>query len=130
MKFSITDFFGKCDQIHKKLPIWSHLLKKSLLENFIFCAVHILNIFEFLTVCVTFLKPPCQVNLSQIFILCCSFNSFEWFLIFFNKFFFLYRPFFLSYIDLLYVYNKKVSELMNDTNCVNSHCSFLKTLHF
>ena len=39
MKFSIKDFFGKCDQIHKKLRIWSHLLKKSLMENFIFCAV-------------------------------------------------------------------------------------------
>ena len=31
MKFSINDFFGKCDQIRKK-----HLLKKSLMENFIF----------------------------------------------------------------------------------------------
>ena len=39
MKFSNKDFFSKCDQIPKKLWIWSHLLKKSLLENFIFCAV-------------------------------------------------------------------------------------------
>ena len=39
MKFSIKDFFSKCDQISKKLRIWSHLLKKSLMENFIFCAV-------------------------------------------------------------------------------------------
>ena len=39
MKFSITDFFSKCDQIHSKLRIWSHLLKKSVTENFIFCAV-------------------------------------------------------------------------------------------
>ena len=39
MKFSIKDFFSKCDQIRKKLRIWSHLLKKSLMENFIFCAV-------------------------------------------------------------------------------------------
>ena len=36
MKFSIKDFFSKCDQIRRKLRIWSHLLKKSLLENFIF----------------------------------------------------------------------------------------------
>ena len=36
MKFSIKDFFSKCDQIHRKLRIWSHLLKKSLMENFIF----------------------------------------------------------------------------------------------
>ena len=39
MKFSIKDFFSKCDQIRKKLRIWSYLLKKSLMENFIFCAV-------------------------------------------------------------------------------------------
>ena len=32
-------FFGKCDQIRSFLRIWSHLLKESLLENFIFCAV-------------------------------------------------------------------------------------------
>ena len=41
MKFSIKDFFSKCDQIRKKLQIWSHLLKKSLMGNFIFCAVNI-----------------------------------------------------------------------------------------
>ena len=38
MKFSIKDFFNKCDQIRRKLRIWSHLLKKSLMENFMFCA--------------------------------------------------------------------------------------------
>ena len=41
MKFSIKDFFGKYDQIHSYLQIWSHLLKKLLMENFIFCAVSI-----------------------------------------------------------------------------------------
>ena len=41
MKFSINGFFSKCDQIHRKLRIWSHLLKKSLMENFIFCAVDV-----------------------------------------------------------------------------------------
>ena len=39
MKFSIKDFFSKCDQIRRRLLIWSHLLKKSLMVNFIFCAV-------------------------------------------------------------------------------------------
>ena len=39
MKFSINDFFGKCDQMGSFSRIWSHLLKKSLMENFIFCAV-------------------------------------------------------------------------------------------
>ena len=32
MKFSFRDFF-------RNLRIWSHLLKKALMENFIFCAV-------------------------------------------------------------------------------------------
>ena len=36
MKFSIRDFFSKCDQIRSFLWIWSHLLKKSLMENFFF----------------------------------------------------------------------------------------------
>ena len=39
MKFSITDFFSKCNQIRRNLRIWSHLLKKFVMENFIFCAV-------------------------------------------------------------------------------------------
>ena len=39
IRFSITDFFSKCDQIRWKLQIWSHLLKKSVIVNFIFCAV-------------------------------------------------------------------------------------------
>ena len=34
MKFSIKDFFSR------KLQIWSHLLNKSSIENFIFCAVY------------------------------------------------------------------------------------------
>ena len=38
MKFSIKDFFCKCDEIRRKLQIWSHVLKKSLMENFIFRA--------------------------------------------------------------------------------------------
>ena len=39
MKFSVKDFFSKYDQIRSFLRIWSQLLKKSLMENFIFCAV-------------------------------------------------------------------------------------------
>ena len=39
MKFSIKDFFSKCDQIRSFPRIWSYLLKKSLMENFIFYAV-------------------------------------------------------------------------------------------
>ena len=36
MRFSIRDIFSELDQINRKLQIWSHLLKKSLMENFIF----------------------------------------------------------------------------------------------
>ena len=32
----MKDFFSKCDQIRSFLRIWSHLLKKSFMENFIF----------------------------------------------------------------------------------------------
>ena len=39
LKFSIKDFFSKCDLIRSFLRIWSLLLKKSLMVNFIFCAV-------------------------------------------------------------------------------------------
>ena len=42
MKFSIKDFFSKCGQIHSFLPIWSHLLKNYLIENFISCAVDVI----------------------------------------------------------------------------------------
>ena len=37
MKFAIKDFFSKCDC--EFVRIWSRLLKKSLIENFIFYAV-------------------------------------------------------------------------------------------
>ena len=53
MKFYIKGFFSKCDQIRRKLRIWSHLLTKSLMENFIFCAVRVL-------------LGACNVNLTLI----------------------------------------------------------------
>ena len=41
MKFSVKDFFSKCDQIRRKLLIWSHLLKKSLMKILHFlCSVY------------------------------------------------------------------------------------------
>ena len=39
--YPLKDFFSKCDQIRSFLGIWSHLLKKSLMENFIFCGVYV-----------------------------------------------------------------------------------------
>ena len=44
LKFSTKNFFSKCDQIRRKLRIFSHLLNKSLMENFIFCAVDKLHL--------------------------------------------------------------------------------------
>ena len=35
MKFSIKDFFSKCDKVCRKPWIWSYLLKKSLMQNVI-----------------------------------------------------------------------------------------------
>ena len=39
MQFSIKDFSSKCNQIRRNMGIWSYLLEKFLIENFIFCAV-------------------------------------------------------------------------------------------
>ena len=39
MKFSIKGFVSKCYQIRSFLRIWSYLLEKLLMENFIFCAM-------------------------------------------------------------------------------------------
>ena len=49
MRFSIKDFFRKCDQIRRELRIWSHLLKKCLIENFIFFSVFVTEIWSILT---------------------------------------------------------------------------------
>ena len=58
MKFSIKDFFSKCEQIRRKLRIWSQLLKKSLIENFIFWAVLHLIFFLFLLLLSLLLAKP------------------------------------------------------------------------
>ena len=54
MKFSITDLFSKCDQICSFLQIWSHLLKKSVMGNLIFCAVLMVHLKVNLTACIFF----------------------------------------------------------------------------
>ena len=36
IKFYVMDFFSKCDQMRRKLRIWSHLLNEFLMENFTF----------------------------------------------------------------------------------------------
>ena len=49
MKFSIKDFFSKCDQIRSFLRMWSHLLKKFLMKNFIFCASLFLSVIAYIS---------------------------------------------------------------------------------
>ena len=39
MKFSSNNFFSQCDEICSFLRIWSHSLKKYLMENFILCVL-------------------------------------------------------------------------------------------
>ena len=43
MNFSIKNFFIKSEHIRIKMRIYSHLLNKSLTENFIFCVVNIIG---------------------------------------------------------------------------------------
>ena len=43
IKFSIEDFFSKCDQIRIFLWIWSRLLKKSLHENVFFVQENLIS---------------------------------------------------------------------------------------
>ena len=60
MKFSIKDFFRKYDRIRSFLRISLDLLKKSLMGNFIFCAVQNEN--------VLFLDDVMADNMSKIHI--------------------------------------------------------------
>ena len=46
IKYSINDFFSKCDQIGFFMLICLHLLQKSLMENFLFFAVEVVSGFE------------------------------------------------------------------------------------
>ena len=74
-KFSTNYFFSQCDQIRKKLRIRSHLLKKSLMKNFIFCPVRseclerillwTMNNFRKLLHYLDTMKPPTSVPSSK-----------------------------------------------------------------
>ena len=64
MKFPINNFFSKCDQICRKLRIWSHLGKYSLMENFIFCAMGLSKVLQsFLKSCS--IETTCQQNINK-----------------------------------------------------------------
>ena len=65
-KFLLKGFFRKCDQICSFLRIWSHLLKKSLMEKFIFCALLVLLFYGWLwmdgsEVYLHFKHQPCKM---------------------------------------------------------------------
>ena len=58
LNFFAKNLCSKCEHIRLNLQIYSHLLNKSLTENFIFCVV---NIIGFTTEsCKFFFKPNCQ----------------------------------------------------------------------
>ena len=70
MGFSITRLFHKCDQIRRKLRIWSHSVKKSVMENIIFCAEgarpRSLQDQELLVKCKTFAQIVSDVETEEI----------------------------------------------------------------
>ena len=75
MTLSTKYLFRKCGLIRSFLRIWSYLLKKPLMENFIFCAV-LLLIAVLSAITVSLLHNGCsdyflQVLLSAIFISYC-----------------------------------------------------------
>ena len=72
MNFSIKDFFSKCYQIRRKMKIWSHLMNKSLMENFIFCAVS--NLCCMLYFISAYLLAKKKINLSIFGRLCQNVN--------------------------------------------------------
>ena len=52
MTFFIKDFVSKRDKILSVLWIWSHLLKKSLMENFILYAVPVTERRDLTQICI------------------------------------------------------------------------------
>ena len=56
IKFSIKAFLSKCDQIRRKLQFWLHLLKKTLMENFIFVQCLLCFLSAYMTLHLFFLK--------------------------------------------------------------------------
>ena len=64
LKFSIKDFFSKWDQIRSFPWIWSHLLKKSLMKNFIFCAMFVKKTQNVTKLCGSFLHNKTNKNMK------------------------------------------------------------------
>ena len=68
MKFSIKDFFSKYEQLRRKWRIWSHLVKKPLMENFIFCAVYVCSSYTLCPGGSSFYQSKKQKNAEILFI--------------------------------------------------------------
>ena len=67
MKFSMKDFFSICDQIRRKLQIWSHLLKKSFMESLSSSALTIpLSYFNYVIVLNSFFWQQKHITLLKI----------------------------------------------------------------
>ena len=85
-KFSIKEFCIKCHQIRSFLRTWSYLLKRFLMENFIFCAVQLekANLFRWVLFHeVTFVdkfstKIAAFYKLASTFSLFCSIDQNSW----------------------------------------------------
>ena len=74
MKFFIKDFFNKCEQILGFLRIWSDLLKKSFMENLIFCAVRQALVFLWNNA----LRNKFSFYFSALFLLVSAISLFFW----------------------------------------------------
>ena len=82
VNFSITDFFSKYDQICSFLRVQSHLLKKSVMENCISCAVFGPTLEAYLRPCYIFImKCFCENSKSRsLFLQSVSSQMFDMFL--------------------------------------------------
>ena len=97
---NLKDFFSKCDHIRRKQRIWSYLLKKSLMEKFIFIEI-------------TLWHGCSPVNFLHIFRTPFLKNTSRWLLLFFFSMF-------LSIVEF-YVFISCVGLYILMTN----HCLFL-----
>ena len=96
---SVKDFFGKSDQIRSFLRIWSRLWKKSLMENFIFCAMYGL-----LVLGIRFHSGPFYLSIAYFYL----HEFFQWINIFFlfrgKNFYFLCNIFCIYVCYLKFIY--------------------------
>ena len=77
MKFSIKDFFSKCEQIYSFLRIWLHLPKKFWMENFILCAASVVVFSMLIQRCIQNTVKTSIMTIMKIksnFVLLCTFS--------------------------------------------------------